>query len=57
MDTMPGWKRLVDELISRNHASPYLDRLRERLAAHDTPASIEAELVQEMASALGRTED
>jgi hypothetical protein len=27
----PAWKKLVDDLHAKGHASPYLDRLRERM--------------------------
>lgn len=52
----PPWKTLVTELKDRGHESPYLDRLRARLDVEQAHASLEQEIVQEIASALGRTE-
>jgi hypothetical protein len=53
----PSWKKLVDELRARGHESPYLDRLRERLPVGGAVADLQREILQEMASALGRAED
>ena len=52
----PPWKTLVAELKDRGHESPYLDRLRARLDVEQAHASLEQEILQEIASALGRTE-
>src|SRR5262245_15328366 len=56
---MPGrpWQRLVHELTSTGHESPYLDRLRARVDPEQSQNDLERELVQEMAAALGRAED
>lgn len=53
----PSWKQFVEDLIARNHKSPYLDRLQSRLGNVQTQAGLEAELLQEMASALGHSEE
>jgi hypothetical protein len=50
----PPWKTLVSELTDRGHESPYLDRLRQRLDVEQAHATLEQEIVQEMAAALGR---
>lgn len=52
----PAWKKLVEQLKSDGFKSPYLDRLRERLPAHGQ-MDLAREILQEMASALGRAED
>ncbi|WP_437956467.1 hypothetical protein WME76_34395 [Sorangium sp. So ce119] len=52
----PTWKKLVDQLKSEGHRSPYLDRLRQRLPTSG-PADLAGEILREMASALGRSED
>ena len=49
------WTRLVRELKDSGYESPYLDRLRARLDPAEAFARLEAEIVQEMAQALGRT--
>lgn len=51
------WSRLVRELKDTGYESPYLDRLRARLDPSEAVARLETEIVQEMAQALGRTED
>ncbi|MBM4242259.1 MAG: hypothetical protein FJ148_00360 [Deltaproteobacteria bacterium] len=51
------WSRLVRELKDTGYESPYLDRLRARLDPAEAVARLETEIVQEMAQALGRTED
>ena len=51
------WSRLVRELKDTGYESPYLDRLRARLDPEEAVARLETEIVQEMAQALGRTED
>lgn len=58
MSSEPAWKSLVEQLLQEGHESPYLDRLRERYEVYIQPReSIEREVLQEMASALARTED
>src|SRR5215470_3591026 len=52
----PPWKALVAELKDRGHESPYLDRLRARLDVDQAQVSLEREILQEIAAALGRTE-
>lgn len=52
----PPWKHLVDQLRAEGHSSPYLDRLRQRLPATGR-SDLATEILQEMASALGRAED
>src|SRR5262245_17405185 len=49
------WKALVTELKDRGYQSPYLDRLRSRLDVGQAQATLELEIVQEIAAALGRT--
>lgn len=51
----PAWKTLVGELKDRGYQSPYLDRLRQRLDVEQAHATLEQEIVQEIAAALGRT--
>jgi len=51
------WRTLVRELKDSGYESPYLDRLRARLDPAEAVSRLEAEIVQEMAQALGRTED
>ncbi|MBY0275262.1 hypothetical protein K2Z84_07975 [Candidatus Binatia bacterium] len=51
------WSRLVRELKDTGYESPYLDRLRARLDPAEAVTRLETEIVQEMAQALGRTED
>lgn len=51
------WTKLVRELKDTGYESPYLDRLRARLDPAEALVRLEAEIVQEMAQALGRTED
>jgi hypothetical protein len=51
------WTRLVRELKDTGYESPYLDRLRARVDPGEAFARLETEIVQEMAQALGRTED
>lgn len=51
------WRTLVRELKDAGYESPYVDRLRARLDPAEAVAQLEAEIVQEMAQALGRTED
>ncbi len=51
----PAWKTLVSELKDQGYRSPYLDRLRQRLDVEQAHATLEQEIVQEIAAALGRT--
>jgi len=51
------WKKLVRDLTDAGHESPYLERLRARVDTAQAQADLERELVQEMATALGRTEE
>ena len=51
----PPWKALVLALQDQGYESPYLDRLRRRLDPEQAQASLEKEIVQEIAAALGRT--
>ena len=51
------WERLVRELRDEGFQSPYLDRLRGRLDVYEAQEELEREIVQEMASALGRAEE
>lgn len=53
----PAWKKLVEQLQDREHESPYLDRLRERLDTYQEREGLEKEILQEMAHSLARTED
>ena len=57
MPAEPLWKSLVLQLEDQAVESPYLERLRARLDMSVGRRSLEQELVQEMAGALGRTED
>ncbi len=51
------WKSLVRDLTASGRESPYLDRLRSRVDVEQAHQSLEQELIQEMAAALGRAED
>jgi hypothetical protein len=53
----PSWRTLVRELTAAGHESIYLDRLRRRLDVAQAQASLEKEIIGEMAAALGRAED
>lgn len=53
----PPWKSLVDQLEAEEFDSPYLDRLRERYESVTSRHTLERELIEEMAYALGRAED
>jgi len=50
-------KSLLDSLTDSELSSPYLDRLRSRIDIAQERQSLERELVQEIAQALGRAED
>ena len=60
MSWQPAWKSLVDQLEDEGYQSPYLDRLRERYDRYrrvlERP-SVEQEILEEMAHALGRAEE
>jgi hypothetical protein len=51
------WTRLVRTLVDAGYESPYLDRLRRRVDVEQAHASLEQEIIREMAGALGRAED
>lgn len=53
----PPWKNLVRELSRSGFDSPYLDRLKKRVDVELATEELEKEIVQEMASALGRAGD
>ena len=53
----PPWKRLVDDLKREGFESPYLDRLDHRLDRLQQRESLEKEILQEMAYALGKSEE
>lgn len=52
----PLWKKLVEDLRAGGHQSPYHERLRSRLSVAAPHGDLAAEVVREMASALGRAE-
>lgn len=53
----PAHKKLAAELIEHGIESKYLERVSARVTPEQQLDSLEAEIAQEMASALGRTED
>ncbi|GAB4286968.1 MAG: hypothetical protein Kow0092_40200 [Deferrisomatales bacterium] len=53
----PPWEKLVRELTDSGYESPYLDRLRTRIDVGRAHDELRAEILREMASALGRAED
>jgi hypothetical protein len=53
----PCWRALVRELTDAGFESVYLDRLRARVDVAQAQASLEKEIIGEMAAALGRAED
>lgn len=53
----PPWKTLVVELSRSGFDSPYLDRLKRKVDVELATEELEKEIVQEMASALGRAGD
>ena len=58
MSWEPAWKSLVEQLVDEGRQSPYLDRLRDRYDVDPLQRqSVERELLEEMAGALGRAED
>jgi hypothetical protein len=50
------WKRLVDDLRAPPEAKPHLDRVRQRIPAGVPRDDLAREVLQEMASALGRSQ-
>lgn len=53
----PAWKRLVEDLSAKGYQSPHLDRLKDRLPSGGGYRELQLEILQEMASALGRAAD
>lgn len=53
----PPWKTLVQDLKESGRESVYLDRLRDRLTVASSQDELKKEILREMASALGRSED
>ena len=53
----PPWKNLVRDLSDAGFDSPYLERLKRRVDVELATEELEREIVQEMASALGRAGD
>lgn len=53
----PPWKNLVRDLTRTGFESPYLDRLKRRVDVELAAEELEKEIVQEMATALGRAGD
>ncbi len=53
----PPWKTLVQDLARAGFDSPYLDRLKKKVDVELATDELEKEIVQEMASALGRAGD
>jgi hypothetical protein len=53
----PAYKKLAAELIEHGVESKYLARVTARVTPEQQLETLEAEIVQEMAGALGRTED
>jgi hypothetical protein len=51
----PPWKRLVENLKDQGYESVYLDRLRATLDVEQHHATLEKEILQEMAYALGQS--
>lgn len=54
---VPPWKKLASELRDHGVDSRYLARVEARVTPEDRLESLELEIAQEMAGALGRTED
>jgi hypothetical protein len=50
------WRTLVRELTDAGYESVYLDRLRSRVDVAQAQASLEKEIIGEIAAALGRAE-
>jgi hypothetical protein len=53
----PPWKKLVEDLKDTGFESPYLDRLQAKLDVYQQRATLEKEILEEMAYSLGRAED
>ncbi len=53
----PPWKSLVRDLSNSGFESPYLERLKRKVDIELATEELEKEIVQEMASALGRAGD
>ena len=53
----PPWKNLVRDLTRTGFESPYLERLKRRVDVELATEELEKEIVQEMATALGRAGD
>jgi hypothetical protein len=51
------WKKLAAELVENGIESKYLSRVQARVSPEQRLESIEQEIAQEMAGALGRSED
>jgi len=51
------WKKLAAELIENGIESKYLSRVQARVTPEERLESLEQEIAQEMAGALGRSED
>ena len=57
MSWEPAWKSLVEQLVDEGRESVYLERLRKKYDVTLPTQSIEQEILEEMAYALGRAED
>jgi hypothetical protein len=57
MPPPPAWKKLAAELIEHGVDSKYLARVSARVTPEQQLETLETEVAQEMAGALGRTED
>lgn len=53
----PLLRERIDRLTREGVESPYLDRLRKRTSPEQVVADVEREIVQEIAQALGRSEE
>jgi hypothetical protein len=53
----PSVKRLAAELVAQGIESQYLARVLERVSPDESLDQLQAEIVREMAQALGRSED
>lgn len=51
------WKKLAAELIENGIESKYMARVSARVTSEDRLETLEQEIAQEMAGALGRSED
>lgn len=57
MPAAPSWKKLAAELVEHGIESRYIARVSARVTPEQQLETLEVEIAQEMASALGRTED